>query len=177
MRVRIRGLLFPPLHREGDGAPKDAIRKWFVPCGTRAPLGAPSRCLPAPGRAFRLLGPAACPLSRGPHAFAPREQAAFGRLDRSPSAGSRQDLIVGPGGAPVPPERSCCGHEPAGTAPRPASRTPHDAPLNWTRCAQCNRGFRGGDKPPQNRHSGASRNPGNPPTCDSGYRLSPAGRG
>ncbi|HWM31193.1 MAG TPA: hypothetical protein VNO69_05780 [Methyloceanibacter sp.] len=30
---------FPP--KKGDGAPKDAVRKWFVPCGTRAPLGAP----------------------------------------------------------------------------------------------------------------------------------------
>jgi len=35
----------------------------------------------------------------------------------------------GPGGAPIPPERSCCVHEPAGAAPRPAPWMPHDRAL------------------------------------------------
>ncbi len=49
---------------------------------------------------------------------------------------SWQGLLVVPGGAPMPPECRCCVHEPAGAAPRPASRTPHDAPFTWTRCVQ-----------------------------------------
>jgi hypothetical protein len=35
-------------------------------------------------------------------------------------ASSWQVLVVDPGGAPAPPECSCCVHELAGTAPRPA---------------------------------------------------------
>jgi hypothetical protein len=37
------------------------------------------------------------------------------------SARSERDLLMGLEGAPMPPERSCCVHEPAGAAPRPAS--------------------------------------------------------
>jgi hypothetical protein len=46
----------------------------------------------------------------------------------------------------MPPECSCCVHEPAGAAPRPASRTPHDAPFKWTRSVQDKVGFAPGDK-------------------------------
>ena len=46
----------------------------------------------------------------------------------------------------MPPECSCCEHEPAGAAPRPASRSPLETPFSWTRYAHHNRGFRGGDK-------------------------------
>jgi hypothetical protein len=44
------------------------------------------------------------------------------------SAGSQQGLIVVPGGAPMPPECSCCVHQPAGAAPRPAIKTPLERP-------------------------------------------------
>jgi hypothetical protein len=53
------------------------------------------------------------------------------------SASSWQELIVVPGGAPAPPE--CLVErqpDPQGAAPRPASRTPHDAPFKWTRWMQ-----------------------------------------
>jgi hypothetical protein len=48
----------------------------------------------------------------------------------------------------MPPECLTCGAKPAGATPRPASRTPHDAPFNWTRCEQCKRGSGRGDKQP-----------------------------
>src|SRR4029079_16860367 len=84
---------------EGDDAPKSA-NLWFVPCGTRAPLGAPIAAVTAPGPA--LVRPAT--LERADLSFSQL-------LTGTPS---------GPGGAPIPPERSCCVHEPAGAAPRPA---------------------------------------------------------
>jgi hypothetical protein len=46
----------------------------------------------------------------------------------------------------MPPECPCCVHEPAGAAPRPASRTPHDAPFKWTRSVQCKAVIECGDK-------------------------------
>jgi hypothetical protein len=61
------------------------------------------------------------------------------------SASSWQGLLVVPGGVPMPPECSCCVHEPAGAAPRPASRTPRDAPFKWTRWVQHNWGWERGD--------------------------------
>jgi hypothetical protein len=79
----------------------------------RAPLGAPLRRL-------ANTGPRFSPVCR---ANAPAE----------PSASSWRGLVVVPGGAPMPPECPCCVHEPAGAAPRPASRTPRETPLRRTR--------------------------------------------
>jgi hypothetical protein len=62
------------------------------------------------------------------------------------SASSWRGLLVAPEGAPMPPECPCCVHEPAGAAPRPASRTPHDAPFKWTRSVQCKAVIECGDK-------------------------------
>ena len=52
---------------------------------------------------------------------------------------------MGPGGATAR-ELMPRSHEPAGAAPRPASRTPHDAPFKWTRWHQSKGGSDGGDK-------------------------------
>ena len=50
-----------------------------------------------------------------------------GRSNVPPSsASSWQGLVVVPGGAPMPPECSSRVHEPAGVAPRPAIKTPHE---------------------------------------------------
>ena len=50
--------------------------------------------------------------------------------NRGLQASSWQGLVVDPGGAPAPPECSCCVHESAGTAPHPASRRLMIAPLS-----------------------------------------------
>jgi hypothetical protein len=63
--------------------------------------------------------------------------------------------LSGPGGYPdaarVPMLRT---HEPAGAAPRPASRTPRETPLQWTRYVKSNRGSRAGDKGRDNSGAG-----------------------
>jgi hypothetical protein len=46
----------------------------------------------------------------------------------------------------MPPECPAAKPDPQGAAPRPASRTPHDAPFEWTRWEQCNRDLERGDK-------------------------------
>jgi hypothetical protein len=93
------------------------------PCGPRrAPLGAPYR--------------------GGSRRRAPLHP----RSSRGLAASSWQDLLVGPGGAPAPPECSYCVHEPAGTAPRPAQRTPREAPFSRTRWMHDNVSAEGGDK-------------------------------
>jgi hypothetical protein len=51
----------------------------------------------------------------------------------SRSASSWQGLLVVPGGAPLPPECSCCVHEPAGAAPRPAIKAPLERAPQRTR--------------------------------------------
>jgi hypothetical protein len=47
-----------------------------------------------------------------------------GQRKAKSSASSWQGLLVVPEGAPAPPECRFCVNQPAGTAPRPASRTP-----------------------------------------------------
>ena len=62
------------------------------------------------------------------------------------SASSWQDLLVGPGGAPAPPECLACVTRPAGAAPRPAIKTPLERAPQRTRCCELNRAWQGGDK-------------------------------
>ena len=83
---------------------------WLVPCGTRAPRGAPITAFSGTGPCFR-------PVRRASHA--PTE----------PSASSWQGLLVVPEGAPLPPE-CLVATRPAGAAPRPASRRLMIAPLS-----------------------------------------------
>jgi hypothetical protein len=98
------------------------------PCGPRrAPLGAPIAAFPAAGPAFSTE--------------------AGSTSSSASSASSWRDLLVGPEGAPVPPERSTCVAEPAGAAPRPASRTPRETPFSWTRWTECKRSLDSGDWP------------------------------
>ena len=80
---------------------------WLVPCGTRAPRGAPNR-----GRLRqRAL------LSSGP---------SRSNTPTEPSASSWQGLLVVPEGAPLPP--GCLvATRPAGAAPRPAFATPRES--------------------------------------------------
>src|SRR5581483_7578679 len=60
------------------------------------------------------------------------------------SASSWRDLLVGPGGAPLPPG-SFVATKPAGAAPRPAFKTPHERAPQRTRQQQFNRVFGTGD--------------------------------
>ena len=101
-RVRVRGV-------RGDGAPKSAKSLWLVPCGTRAPSGAPITAVAATGPAF---------VRSVAHRIAPTD----------PSASSWQGLLVAPEGAPMPPE-CLVATRPAGAAPRPASRRLMNTPL------------------------------------------------
>ena len=95
---------------EGDGAPKSAKSLWLVPCGTRAPRGAPIADVSGNGPCFR-------PVRRASNA------------PTDPSASSWQGLLVAPEGAPMPPE-CLVATRPAGAAPRPASRRLMIAPLS-----------------------------------------------
>jgi hypothetical protein len=125
---------------EGDGAPKSANLWLRIRCRIRrAPLGAP--------HALKQRSGSACYLRTFIRHRASLSGFAGGRSNAPPSsASSWRGLLVVPGGAPMPPECSCCVHEPAGAAPRPASRTPHDAPFKWTRSVQDKVGFAPGDK-------------------------------
>ena len=104
------GLLAATLTRpecEGDGAPKSAKSLWLVPCGTRAPRGAPIAASSGNGPCFR-------PVRRASNA------------PTDPSASSWQGLLVVPEGAPLPPE-CLVATRPAGAAPRPAFATPRES--------------------------------------------------
>jgi hypothetical protein len=124
----------PPLDERG-GAPKSANLWLRIRCRIRrAPLGAP--------HALKQRSGSACYLRTFIRHQASLSGFAGGRSNAPPSsASSWRGLLVVPGGAPMPPECSCCVHEPAGAAPRPASRTPRDAPFKWTRWVQHNWGL------------------------------------
>ena len=99
---------FGPPQDEGGGWRAERRKiLWLVPCGTRAPSGAPVR-----GR-FRQRAPLSSK-----------------RSDRTPppvaSASSWQGFVVSPGGAPMPPER-LVATRPAGAAPHPAFATPRES--------------------------------------------------
>ncbi len=150
--------------RRGDGAPKSAkpmvvrISFWER---RRAPFGAPHALFKVRYRASRYLSARhGSPLERmlicgvlnsapGP-AFvlcimrSSRPEA--GSAYTKSSASSWRDLLVGPGGAPLPPG-SFVATKPAGAAPRPAFKTPHERAPQRTRQQQFNRVFGTGDKP------------------------------
>ena len=83
---------------------------WLVPCGTRAPRGAPITAS----------------FGSGPR-FSPVCRASTRRPSLQPAPG--RDSVVVPGGAPTPPE-CLVATRPAGAAPRPASRRLMIAPLS-----------------------------------------------
>jgi hypothetical protein len=140
---------------KGDGAPKSA--NLWCPQSLRIASGASRRatCAHFGGyRASRYLSAYSAALERMLFAASPRtvrhraslsvagislasscptRRTTFRDDAAGRSAGSQQGLVVVPGGAPVPPECLTCVARPAGAAPRPASRTPHDAPFEWTR--------------------------------------------
>jgi hypothetical protein len=127
--TRVRALLTLPLIREGDGAPKSAKSYWHVSserhagASRRATCASPSErnahaiCgdLTTPGRAF------AWDRSWSSHCRAQVGRRPVAQQTSHQLAPSRDSLVV-PGGAPAPPECSICEIEPAGAAPRPASR-------------------------------------------------------
>ena len=109
---------------EGDGAPKSAKSLWLVPCGTRAPSGAPITAVPASGPAFVRSVAREC-------------------ADRSVSqllAGTPS----GPGGSSNAARVPRCDEA---RRRRTSSRltTPQDHAPQRTRCVHDKRGLEGGD--------------------------------
>jgi len=76
-----------------------------------------------PARQWRRFAERRAPLSIG---LTVLNRLEAGEREAKSSASSWRGLLVVPGGAPAPPGCPCCVHEPAGAAPRPASRTPRD---------------------------------------------------
>jgi hypothetical protein len=93
------------------------------------------------------------------------------------SASSWQDLLLGPGGAPGPPERSTCVVKPAGAAPRPAVTNASRSALKWTRCLQSTGGLRGVDKVAANFPSPLAGEGFPPRSCARKLRKSHGGKG
>ncbi len=149
-RELARGHVKEQVPREGDGAPKSAKPMVFRASfweTRRAPFGAPAR------RSSSAKHDSASKDSP-PHAH-PKRMLICGVLNSAPgpafvlcilrssrpeagsaytksSASSWQDLLVGPGGAPLPPERFVAT-KPAGAAPRPAFKTPLERAPQRTR--------------------------------------------
>ncbi len=107
----------------GDGAPRSAKSLWLVPCGTRAPRGAPIAT-------FRQRAPLSL---EGRKRLPPRYISQL--LAGTPS---------GPGGSPDAARVPCCAR-PAGAAPRPAYRdASRERPLDGRGGCSDTRGSEGG---------------------------------
>ena len=146
------------LRMRGDGAPKSAKSLWLVPCGTRAPSGAPITACCGIGPCFR-------PVRRAANC-----------ADRSVSqllAGTPS----GPGGSSNAARVPRCDEARRRRTPSRLT-TPHEAPLNWTRWVHHKRGSGGGDYAGiTHLLSSSRRKPGSRSNrhgaSGSGYRLTP----
>ena len=122
-----RGLR-PSSRMRGDGAPKSAKSLWLVPCGTRAPSGAPITAVAASGPAFVRSVAREC-------------------ADRSVSqllAGTPS----GPGGSSNAARVPRCDEARRRRTPS-RLKTPHETPLTGRSEADDTAGAEGGDKPKQ----------------------------
>jgi hypothetical protein len=127
----------------GDGTPKSAKSLWLVPCGTRAPRGAPITAVAAPGPAFvRSVAQANC-----------ADRAVSQLLAGTPS---------GPGGSSAAARVPRCDEARRRRTPSRLT-TPHETPLTG-RGEQMIRAVLGAvimrGQLTQSRHPGESRGPG-----------------
>jgi len=111
---------------------------WLVPCGTRAPLGAPRRRFRRPGRAFAVS-------VRRP-GRAPKRWAGHVGIDLTVVSQLLAGLRSVPGGAPAPPGWLACEQAPRAPHLVPPFARFARAPLKRTRWMDDNGGLERGDK-------------------------------